>query len=376
MNVAALFAGIGGIESGMEKAGHRTLLLCEILPTAKAVLERHFPGVRIVPDVRTLRHLPPETELLTAGFPCQDLSQAGATKGIEGSRSGLVGEVFRLLRGQRIPWVLLENVPFMLHLRKGAAMEVVLRSLEELGYRWAYRVVDARGFLPQRRRRVFFLASLVADPADVLLVDEERPVEPETDFSRYAHGFYWTEGVRGLGWAVDAVPTLKAGSSVGIASPPAILLPDGRIVVPDIRDGERLQGFPEGWSEAEGNTKGARWGMVGNAVAVPVAQWIGTRLSAPGRYDTDRDAGQVDGRWPAAARLDGSSRRVAVNIGEWPARVEREPLHRWLRHPGTDLSGRATKGFLGRLGKSRLRLPEGFVERVEAHLARVSADRG
>ncbi|MEO6786576.1 MAG: DNA cytosine methyltransferase, partial [Chthoniobacteraceae bacterium] len=179
MNCAALFAGIAGIELGLERAGHRTALFCENEPAACAVLRRRFPGVPLHNDVTTLEALPADTELLTAGFPCQDLSQAGATAGIRGIRSGLVGEVFRLLQNQRVPWVLLENVPFMLQLARGQAMEFVVSALESLGYRWAYRVTNSRSFgLPQRRERVYLLASLVGDPRDVLLAEDAGP-EPD-----------------------------------------------------------------------------------------------------------------------------------------------------------------------------------------------------
>src|SRR5947209_3921040 len=75
--VVALFAGIGGIECGMHSAGHTTRLLCEIDSAANAVLNKHFVGVDRVLDVQQLEKLPP-TETITAGFPCQDLSQAGA----------------------------------------------------------------------------------------------------------------------------------------------------------------------------------------------------------------------------------------------------------------------------------------------------------
>src|SRR5690606_19679397 len=96
-------------------------------------------------------------------------------------------------------------------------------------------------------------------------------------------GFYWTEGLRGLGWAVNAVPTLKGGSSIGIPSPPAIVLPDGRVVTPDIRDAERLQGFPADWTKVAETVarRSARWRLVGNAVSVPAADWIGKRLLKP-----------------------------------------------------------------------------------------------
>ena len=159
MKVGALFAGIGGLELGLHEAGHKTVLTCEISAPAVAVLTDRFNDVPNWPDVRTIRSLPKEIDLLTAGFPCQDLSQAGMTAGIAGARSGLVDHVFRLLDSRRIPVVVLENVSFMLQLDRGAAMSSLTSAFEERGYRWAYRTVNSLSFLPQRRERVFFVAS-------------------------------------------------------------------------------------------------------------------------------------------------------------------------------------------------------------------------
>ncbi len=132
MNVAGLFAGIGGLELGFAKAGHHAILLCENWGPARAVLDQRFPDVPKHADVRELSGLPADTEVLTAGFPCQDLSQAGRTAGIAGGRSGLIGEVFRLLRQRRVPFVILENVPFMLQLDRGRALAQIVGELESL----------------------------------------------------------------------------------------------------------------------------------------------------------------------------------------------------------------------------------------------------
>jgi len=373
MKVAGLFAGIGGLELGLDRAGQETILTCENWAPAQAVLRRRFAGVPNVPDVRDLTSLPADIDVVTAGFPCQDLSQAGRTVGIEGARSGLVGRVFRLLAADRVPWVLLENVSFMLHLDSGRAMHRLVNAFEELGYRWAYRVVNSLAFLPQRRERVFFLASLVGDPADVLLADDVAPPDARTDLATHAHGFYWTEGTRGLGWAKDAVPTLKNGSTVGIPSPPAILLPDGRVIQPDIRDAERLQGFEADWTEPAVTVgrPSLRWSLVGNAVSVPVAEWIGKRLCLPGIYDRARDKGALrPGTWPRSARSDGPH-RLEVAIGGFPEWRPRQPLADFLLFDGKPLSERATAGFLARARASRLRFEPGFLERLDEHLQAV-----
>lgn len=376
-----LFAGIGGIELGLHAAGYETILLSEIDPAAQAVLHERFAGVELHSDIRTLDELP-SSELVAGGFPCQDLSQAGRTAGIRGRNSGLVGEVFRLLEkadpGPR--WLLLENVPFMLQLERGRAMDYLAAQLEELGFDWAYRIVDARSFgLPQRRQRVVLVASRIEDPRTVLFADDagER-LFPRRESS--ACGFYWTEGLRGLGWAVDAVPTLKGGSTIGIPSPPAIWLPEGGIVVPDIRDAERLQGFTVDWTEpathAGRRGEALRWKLVGNAVSVGLAAWVGRQLRTPSEYDDALDAGpprENGRRWPLAAYNVGG-RRQAVDVSEWPVHDRFTPLDEFLDYPTRELSERATAGFLRRARRGSLRFPHGFLDAVEAHLEQVRGE--
>ncbi len=378
MKVAGLFAGIGGVELGLARSGHETALLCEIMPEARAVLDARFPEVPKHDDVTTLASLPEGTTLLTAGFPCQDLSQAGKTKGIKGARSGLIGEVFRLIEQQRVPWLLIENVPFMLQLARGEALEVIVAALEHFGYRWAYRVVDSRSFgLPQRRRRVYMVASLEHDPRTVLYADDagawqDPPKEEWTGTT--ACGFYWTEGLRGLGWAHDAVPTLKGGSTIGIPSSPAIVMPDGRLVTIDIRDAERMQGFEPGWTEPSLTVSkpGYRWKLVGNAVTVDTAAWLGRRFRKPGEYDDSADQPLNKKRsWPAFAYNVSGTRMQPAEMSEWPAHTSRVSLVEFLEHEPKLLSFRATRGFYSRATRAKLRFPNGFLDLVQAHLDRM-----
>jgi DNA (cytosine-5)-methyltransferase 1 len=374
LRAAGLFAGIGGIELGLSRADHETLLLCEFDRVATSVLEERFPSIRLSSDVRDLRSLPKETQLVAAGFPCQDLSQAGRTAGIGGARSGLVGEVFRLIERKRVEWVLLENVSFMLQLGRGRALDLIITELERLGYKWAYRVVNSRAFgVPQRRERVYILASRYHDPRNVLFVDDFPEPEDRRSFREVACGFYWTEGLRGLGWAVDSVPTLKGGSTIGIPSPPAIILPSGRIVKPDLRDAERMQGFPADWTlPAETVAKrGARWKLVGNAVTVNAAEWIGRRLRLPGKYDPVGDLSLVaGGSWPTAA-YNVAGERFRAHLSKWPVNVASEPLHAFLQFEVQDLSAKATAGFLSRARQAKLRFPPDFIRALEVHLARM-----
>ena len=374
LTVAGLFAGIGGLELGMAQGGHHAGLLVENAPAAMHVLRRRFPDTKIEADVRDLKTLPRGTGVVVAGFPCQDLSSVGRKVGIDGARSSLVGEVMRLLETSDVPWVVLENVPFLMSLGQGAALRLVTRSLTDLGYRWAYRVVDTNAFgLPQRRNRWYLVGSRVSDPRDVLLADDSDRPPSETGYPDVACGFYWTEGMRSFGWAVDGVPPIKCGSSVGVASPPAIRLPSGEYVTPDLRDTERLQGFPEDWtSPAEEVAKrGERWRMVGNSVSVPVAAWIGTRLAEPGRYDAAGDELWAGAKWPRmAAWADLDGRVHAATVGPWPVWQARPPLAEFLAYPGKPLSARAASGFLRRTHKGTLHFPPGFIDELTVYAQR------
>lgn len=382
LSVAGLFAGIGGIERGLAQAGHACEFLCENLPQAQAVLRTHFPEVPLAADIRELPSLP-DVDMVTAGFPCQDLSPVGRTAGIDGANSGLVKEVLRLVEvGPGDPrWLLLENVPFMLHLNGGQAMRYLTRSLSDLGYQWAYRVIDTRAFgLPHRRRRVWLLASRTDDPRAVLF-GSDAALPSGSAGEGTARGFYWTEGSRGLGWAMDAVPTLKGGSGLGIPAPPAIWVPGERFVgIPDIRDAERLQGLPANWTEPAITRRctrgGVRWRLVGNAVSVPVAEWIGTRLFAAASYDASGDfvMGPAD-PWPTAAWGRGKE-LYRVSASEWPVDRHYRPLLGFLRFPMEALSRRATAGFLSRIEASTLRTEPGFLVDVAAHLERMQNGEG
>lgn len=374
MKVAGLFAGIGGIEQGLLN-GHcdlQTELLCEWWSPAQTVLREHFGDTDIQGDVSALRSLPAGLDLVTAGFPCTDLSQAGRTAGITGKASGLVGEVFRLLKDQakhgHAPDLLIENVPNMLVLDRGNAMKYLVDELEELGYAWAYRTVDSRFTgLPQRRRRVILLASTQRRPEEVLLADDAGP-RPLDDYREDAYGFYWTEGNRGVGWAQDAIPTLKGSSTLGIPSPPAIWLPGAEypIVIPALEDAEALQGFPRGWTNVsfEGLTpareRGTRWKMLGNAVTTRVAQWVGGRLAQPGAVTVESSKALLVGRWPGAAW--GRSGEV------WHAQASEFPTLQPYQHlrdvavpeRAAPLSDKALLGFTSRLLRSSLRTQPAF----------------
>ena len=171
LTLVELFAGIGGFSCGFERAGVRTVAAVEIDPAARSVFSKHFPDVALFNDVKEVggddlraTGFIPERGIITAGWPCQDISRAGREGGLSGDRSGLFFEVMRLLVELRPKWFVLENVPRLLTINGGRDMGTVVGSLADSGYGFAYRVLDASGFgTPQKRRRVFFVGHLGDD---------------------------------------------------------------------------------------------------------------------------------------------------------------------------------------------------------------------
>jgi len=370
LKVAGLFSGIGGFEAGLENSGLKTTLMCEKDELASLVLKKRFPKIENVGDISALNSLPNDTDVVCAGFPCQNLSMAGNKKGVTGDESKIVLELFRLLRQRRVPWVVIENVYFMLHLNKGSEMAAILGELETLGYSWAYRTLDTRGFsLAQRRRRVFIVASCDYDPRSVLLADDVGKREwPGIDLAKPT-GFYWTEGRSGHGLTCDAIPPLKNGSSLGIPSAPAILLPDGRVVTPTIEAAEMLQGFPARWTSPvrSKDKKRFRWRLVGNSVSVPIAEWLGNRLIEPGIYDTTGDKEFTQGTpWPYSAYNMGNG-LFKASVSEYPVMKRRGRLSAFKMSDWPNLSDKAISGFIRRAREpsTKLRYPSGFLEALE-----------
>lgn len=145
---------------------------------------------------------------------------------------------------------------------------------------------------------------------------------------------------------------------------------DGRIVTPTIRDAERLQGFEADWTEEALSVSkaGFRWKLVGNAVSVPVAAWIGRRLVAKISGAKFRSSPLQRGKkWPNAAFGGPGREPVGVDLSMWPVSERPVPLASFLRDEPKLLSYRATTGFMSRLQSSSLRYPPEFLGALERH---------
>lgn len=156
LSFGSLFAGIGGLDLGLERAGMVCKWQVEIDPYCRRVLEIHWPDVRRWDDVRTWPQPDAErVDLLCGGFPCQDVSRAGKQVGIDGPRSGLWSELARIIRDCRPRFVLLENTPGLLD----GGIDRVLWDLAKIGFNAEWTVLSSCRFgAPHTRERVFVLA--------------------------------------------------------------------------------------------------------------------------------------------------------------------------------------------------------------------------
>lgn len=381
MRVIGLFAGIGGIEYGLHEVGIETTHLCEIMPEAQSVLSNHFPKVKLFNDVTKIHSLP-QTDILTAGFPCQDISIAGNKVGITGSRSSLVNEVFRLIKtGPKPSYVIIENVANIISLNKGEAIRLITSTFTEMGYEWAYRLIDPRTFgIPQRRPRFVFVASNVMHPKEILFPDDEDVDAAIMEkcisdcLEEKSYGFYWTEGKIGIGWAKDSIPPLKCGSTLGLPSAPAVWdIRNNFFGTPSLIDAERLQGFPPDWTRCivdDNFRNNNRWKLIGNAVNTKVSSWVGTQITKGEstrirEYLTREHKGN---RWPKSAYSD-SHKVFSIKSSPFPLGIHYEPILDFLQEPLVPLSLKATLGFLNRVNASTsIKYPIQFKESIIQYL--------
>lgn len=155
IRVLDLFAGIGGFSLGLERTGYfETAAFCEIEPYCRKILNQHWPGVPIYEDITTAGFTE-SVDLVTAGFPCQDISYAGLGAGLSGVRSGLYWNILRTLCMVGRKALLLENVAGLL--TRGLC--TVQGSLAQIGYDTEWHCIPASAVgAPHRRDRIWIIA--------------------------------------------------------------------------------------------------------------------------------------------------------------------------------------------------------------------------
>lgn len=296
LRVASFFAGIGGFDYGFEQVGMRTVWQCEKKEFCLDILAKHWPDVPRAEDITEVNPDDiPEADIWVGGFPCQDVSLArmGPRSGLRGKQSGLFYEFAKLIEARRPPVVVLENVAALLSSHDGRDFAIILRTLANIGYGVAWRVLDSRYFgVPQSRSRVFIVGSLGGtDSAGSILFEPERgdrdSEKSGSDGTKSVSPFAISVGNPRKGFVKKLAHCLYAESARHTGtdwSRNYVSYPEGRVRRLTPLETERLQGFPDNWTVpvkemANVNTlDSARYHACGNAVSVPVVEWIGQQI--------------------------------------------------------------------------------------------------
>ena len=164
MRYMDLFSGIGGFALGLKQAGieFEEHWFSEIDKNAINIYKKHFPNAKELGDVRAIRDFSGiKADIITFGFPCQDLSVAGKRRGLAGDRSGLFFEAMRIIRELKPQYFIFENVKGLLTNNRGADFVRCLREIADIGlYECEWQLVNTSWVLPQNRERVYFVGHL------------------------------------------------------------------------------------------------------------------------------------------------------------------------------------------------------------------------
>jgi DNA (cytosine-5)-methyltransferase 1 len=315
MRYLSVCSGVEAASVAWEPLGWTPVGFSEIEPFPSAVLAHRFPQVKNYGDLTRYKEWdiePGSVDLLVGGTPCQSFSVAGLRKGLEDPRGNLALTFLALADHLKVKWLLWENVPGVLSSGGGRDFGSFLGALGELGFKWAYRTLDAqsvggcslhgdprgRGPVPQRRRRVFVVAHLGdgANPAEVLFEseslrgdtakgDEARGHAPRGAGARAAGGGDFGRVAQTLNSRDYKGPSCGRDGIVGnpivvTATDPATGLT--REVVRKLTpcEYEQLQGFPKGWTDIPWRRKPtAPDGLRYKTMAVPVMRRIGERIA-------------------------------------------------------------------------------------------------
>ena len=324
MRYLSLCSGIEATSVAWKGLGWTPVAFSEVEPFPCSVLTKRFPDVQNVGDMTRIdgRNFRGTVDLLVGGTPCQGFSVAGKRGGLSDVRSGLAMHFVRLVSEIKPGWIVWENVPGAFSTATGRDFGTFIRALDECGYHLAWRVLDAEYFgVPQRRRRIFLLghsadwrhpAAVLFEPCclrrntkasgkkrqDVTQALTRCLGAGGADDNRAQGGFYvpeivsqamsckWAKGTNGpvgneyRNLVCASLTTRPYADNDAQESRLVISCPGVRRFTP--LECERLQGFPDGWTDVphEGRpaSDSARYKALGNSMAVPVMRWIGERI--------------------------------------------------------------------------------------------------
>lgn len=287
-------SGIEAASCAWKELGWEPVAFSEIDTLPCKVLKHHYPDVPNLGDMTKIdgRCYRGRVDLLVGGTPCQDFSIANKNRdGLNGERSGLARHFIRLIREINPKWFVWENVPGAFSSNGGRDFRAIIKEMDESGYSLAWRVLNAEYFgVPQRRRRIYIVgySGKWAYPAEVLFEHESlRRDTPASGKKRKEIARCLTRGTcqrydfETENFVIGTLNASGAGTSrpAGQANELDFCIPSNigvRRLTP--LECERLQGFPDGWTDIENASDTARYKALGNSMAVPVMRWIGERI--------------------------------------------------------------------------------------------------
>ena len=278
IKIFSMFSGVGGFELGFQQANLHTQVVgfCEIDKYASQILETKFKGIKNYGDATKINETKlPNFDILVGGFPCQAFSMAGKRKGFDEARGTLFFDVARILAHKKPRNFILENVKGLLSHNKGKTFKTILGILSDLGYIVEWELLNSKNYgVPQSRERVYIVGHLRGQSQPKVFSfrksTEKSNQKPKllTKNLGQAQRVFSTNGVSvsiiALGGGQGAKTGLyevKKGTQIRRLTP---------------IECERLQGFPDNWTEGLSDTQ--RYKCLGNAVTTNVIEWIGKQL--------------------------------------------------------------------------------------------------
>lgn len=296
MKVLSLFSGIGGFDLAAQRQGHEIIGACEIDEYARQIYAERFPKIRIYEDATKIRpEKLPDFDLLCAGFPCQTFSTAGKRLGFKESRGTLFYEIARIAKEKRPRYLLLENVPGLLNHDKGKTFAEILYTLDELGYDAEWQIIDSEDYVPQSRKRLFIIGhNRDTSYRQIFPLGQLRELSSKQEKSASVRTFTFGDKTCGIHSQMTMIMLSNTKANIkqrkqardktwtlDTSNSYFAILQDNKFRKLTPLECERLQGFPDNWTRGISDTQ--RYKCIGNAVTVPVVEYIIRQLTVRGK---------------------------------------------------------------------------------------------
>jgi DNA (cytosine-5)-methyltransferase 1 len=286
IKIADLFGGVGGFRLGIERAINSSCVFySEIDKFSVQTYNKNFKENHKPTDITNIRAEDiPNFDMLCGGFPCQAFSIAGKRGGFQDTRGTLFFEIARIIKAKRPKIVFLENVKGLLNHEKGQTFSIIIQTISELGYNVQWMVLNSKFFgVPQNRERVFIIGSIREEPRPEILPfresNEINNQKQQEQTARTLTSIYHKQGQ----WEQYIMDLYN--NKIHSDRSPTLTEPHHNTL--RVRDGmkirkltpiecERLQGFPDNWTEGVSDTQ--RYKQMGNAVTVNVIEAIARKL--------------------------------------------------------------------------------------------------